>query len=77
MTRQKKEILNKIWEIEEFISVDEEMGCGFAPAGAYDDLYKKIDGLQEQLAKLQHYDSVEEMMLDPRGTSPVEFPFVM
>ena len=76
MTRQKKEIIKKIEEIEIFIAADEELGCGFAPAGAYDDLYKKIDGLQEQLAKLQHYDSVEEMMLDPRGTIPAERAFI-
>ena len=76
MTRQKKEIIKKIEEIEIFIATDEELGCGFAPAGAYDDLYKKIDGLQEQLAKLQHYGSVEEMMLDPRGTSPSEQAFI-
>ena len=76
MTRQKKEILNKIWEIEEFISVDEEMGCGFAPTDAYDSEYRKIYELQEQLAHLRHYGSVEEMMLDPRGTSPSEQAFI-
>lgn len=72
MTRQKKEILKKIWEIEEFIATDEELGCGFAPADAYDSEYEKIYELQEQLAKLQHYSSVEEMVLDPRGTVQVE-----
>lgn len=75
MTRQKKEIIKKIEEIEIFIATDEELGCGFAPAGAYDDLYKKIDELQEQLAKLQHYGSVEEMMLDLRGISPAEMDY--
>lgn len=76
MTRQKKEILKKIWEIEEFISVDEEMGCGFAPVDAYDSEYEKIYELQEQLAELQHYSSVEEMVLDPRGTVPAEYVFI-
>ena len=76
MTRQKKEILNKIWEIEEFIATDEELGCGFAPIDAYDSEYEKIYELQEQLAELQHYSSVEEMMLDPRGTVPVEQVFI-
>ena len=32
MTRQKKEIIKKIDEIEMFIAADEELGCGFAPA---------------------------------------------
>ena len=66
MTRQKKEILKKINEIEKWIAADEEMGCGFAPAGFYDPLYHEIDKLEEQLAKLQHYDSVIEMYQDMR-----------
>lgn len=32
MTRQKKEIIKKIDEIERFIRAEEELGCGFAPA---------------------------------------------
>ncbi|MBR0366377.1 MAG: hypothetical protein IJH94_06215, partial [Clostridia bacterium] len=67
MTRQKKEILKKINEIETWIMVDEELGCGFAPPGAYDHLYEEIYELKEQLAKLMHYDSVEAMYLDGRG----------
>lgn len=66
MTRQKKEILKKIWEIEEFIATDEEMGYGFAPVDAYDSEYEKIYELQEQLAELQHYDSAEDMLNDTR-----------
>lgn len=66
MTRQKKEILKKIWEIEEFIATDEELGCGFAPAGFYDDLYMEISVLEEQLAELQHYDSAEDMLNDTK-----------
>ena len=58
MTRQKKEILKKIDEIQTFIAVDEELGCGFAPARFYDELYEQIWELQEQLAKLSHYESV-------------------
>ena len=76
MTRQKKEIIKKIEEIEIFIAADEELGCGFAPAEAYDSEYKKIYELQEQLAKLQHYGSVEEMVIDPRGTIPAERAFI-
>ena len=67
MTRQKKELIKKIDEIERFIAVDEELGCGFAPANFYQSLYEQIYGLQEQLAKLSHYESVEEMLWDARG----------
>ncbi len=66
MTRQKKEILKKIADIEEWIAADEEMGCGFAPASFYDLLYEEIHKLEEQLAKLMHYDSVLEMYHDNR-----------
>ena len=68
MTRQRKELLKKINEIETWIKVDEAFGCGFTPPDAYDSLYEEIYELKEQLAKLMHYDSVEAMYLDGRGT---------
>lgn len=67
MTRQKKELIKKIDEIENFIAADTKLGCGFAPAGAYDALYEQMYELNEQLAKLSHYNSVEEMMFDDRA----------
>lgn len=67
MTRQKKEIVKKIGEMEQWIAVDEELGCGFAPTGAYDGMYQEIYRLQEELARLQHYASVEDMLYDTRG----------
>ena len=67
MTRQKKEIIKKIDEIERFIRAEEEIGCGFAPAEWFEPLEKKIYGLEEELARLRHYDSVEEMYFDNRG----------
>lgn len=67
MTRQKKEIIKKIDEMERFIQADMELGCGFAPVGAYDGMYEEIYKLQEQLASLSHYSSVEEMLYDTRG----------
>lgn len=63
MSRQKKEILKKNDEIQTFIAVDKELGCGFAPAGFYDELYERIWELETQLAKLSHYESVEEMLI--------------
>ena len=61
MTRQKKEIIKKIADIETWIEADEEMGCGFAPADFYTPLYKQIYELEEELAKLRHFNSAEEM----------------
>lgn len=57
MRRQKtdEEILKRIREIEEFIATDEELSCGFAPAGFYDDLCMEINMLEEQLIELQRY----------------------
>ncbi len=76
MTRQKKEIIKKIGEIEDFIQVDEALGCGFAPAHFYDPLYEEIHKLQEELAHLSHYDSYMEMMMDGRWMKAVEeLPF--
>ena len=67
MTRQKKELLKKIEQLETWIAADEELGYGFAPPGAYDDVYKEIYQLQEKLAQLMHYESAEEMFFDERG----------
>ncbi len=67
MTRQKKEILKKISDMQDWIEVDRELGCGFAPADAYDDMYEEIHRLESELASLQHYESVEAMYHDTRG----------
>ncbi len=76
MTRQKKEILNKIDEIAGFIEADEQLGCGFAPEGAYDKAYEQIDSLYDELAHLRHYKDGNEMMMDTRGLYPdPEIPF--
>ena len=72
MTRQKKEILRKIEEIDSFIGADMALGCGFAPAHFYDELYEEIHQLEEQLAKLRHYTDLDAMMNDPRGCIPYE-----
>ena len=66
MTRQKKELIRAIQEIDDFITADTEMGCGFAPADAYADLEEKQWNLLEQLAHLSHYTSAMEMLNDDR-----------
>lgn len=67
MTRQKREIMRKMEEIENFIRVDEELGCGFAPAGFYDELEEQIWNLGEELARLSHYESYMDYLMDDRG----------
>ena len=79
MTHQKRHILQKIDEIEKFIDVYMELGCGFAPANFYDELYEQIHALETEPALLRHYSSHEEMMMDPRGpviTLDDELPFL-
>ncbi len=66
MTRQKKEIVKKIDRIQTGIEMDELMGCGLPPA-VYEAREQEIYGLLEQLARLQHYASVEDMLYDTRG----------
>ena len=66
MTRQKKELIRAIQEIDEFIAIDTELGCGFAPADAYTELENRKWNLLEQLAQLSHYTSAMEMLCDDR-----------
>lgn len=81
MTREKKEIIKKIIEIDEFIEVDTELGCGFSPEGAYSELEQMTYELQKKLAKLSHYNSVEDMMYETKNPYSTyfeeqELPFI-
>lgn len=67
MTRQKKEILKKIDNIELQILCDKEMGCGEAPDHFYDRLYEEQDRLFEELAHLRKYKTAWDMFYDERG----------
>lgn len=68
MTREKKEILKKLDEIDRAMAIEEEMGCGFTPASYFEEMEQKYSyPLLERLSVLQHYNSVEEMMYDIRG----------
>lgn len=75
MTRQKKEIIKKVDEMQEWIAADEELGCGFAPVGAYADTEREIRRLLEKLAHLQHYACVEDMLYDTRGCENAGCPW--
>ena len=67
MTRQKKEILRQIDEIERDIDIDQQLAFGMAPSGAYDSMYQQIDELWDKLARLRRYESKEAMLFDERG----------
>ena len=67
MTRQKKEILKKIDEIERDIEIDQQLAFGMVPPGAYDSMYQQIDELWDKLARLSRYESKEAMFFDERG----------
>ena len=69
MTRQKKEILRQIDEIERDIEIDWQLAFGMAPPGAYDSMYQQIDELWDELARLRHYESKEAMLFD-EGVCP-------
>ena len=73
MTRQKKEIIRRIDKIEAFISADSALGAGFAPADFYRPLEEEAYRLQEELAHLSHYSTVEEMIYDTRGCEGIPF----
>ena len=72
MNRAKKELLKRIEQMETWIDADTKLGCGFAPPGAYDKTYGEIYALQEKLAHLRHYKTVEDMLYDERGQLPVD-----
>ena len=80
MTREKKEILKKIEQIEVAIQVDQELGCGMAPAGAYDSMYAEIARLWKKLANLRGYETAEAMWhAESRGrklAAELDLPFV-
>jgi len=66
MTRQKKEIIKKIDFLQLGMEMDNMMGCGLPPA-VYEAREREIYSLWEELARLQHYNSVEDMLFDTRG----------
>ena len=72
MNRQKKELLKQIRELEISVEIDMELGFGIAPPGAHDKTFCEIYKLQEKLAHLRHYKTVEEMYYDERGQATVD-----
>lgn len=74
MTRQKKELVKRIREINDFLCADEELGCGF---GSYKHLYQEIESLAEQLAQLRGFkDQQEELEYEMRKCPPAYLPYI-
>ena len=64
MTRQKKEIINRIEYLMDMSDADNELGSGF---GQRDPNEEEIDRLLCELAKLRHYPSMRDMIYDDRN----------
>ncbi len=60
MTREKKEVIRRIAEL------DRRLGLGCLPAETCEAMCALIDELQEKLAKLSHFDSYIDYVMDPR-----------
>lgn len=60
MTRHKKEIMKRLYEIE--LQIED----GYLHAGWLDALYSEAEKLQEELAHLMHYDSYMAYLMDER-----------
>ena len=54
--------------------MDELMGCRLPPA-VYEAREQEIYGLLEQLARLQHYTNVEDLLHDTRGCENSGIPW--
>lgn len=67
MTREKKEIIKKINEIQFQMQCEKSMGCGFTPSSYFEMIEQQyLDPLYEKLSILQKYNSVEAMLHDER-----------
>jgi len=73
MTRQKKEIIKKIEYEQLGMEMDDLMGDGLPPA-VFEAREQELYSLWEQLARLQHYACVEDMLYDMRGCENDERP---
>ena len=62
MTRQKKELIRRIDDIQNFIAADDALGCGFAPPDFYRGLEQEAWALEEQLARLRGYRDANAML---------------
>ena len=58
-------------ELEMEISVEKDLSFGIGPpAGAFTDRENKIWQMQDELARLQHYESYEDKVYNPRFQQP-------
>lgn len=67
MTREKKEVIKKLNEIDRQEEMELELGCGFGYELICESFQKLRAPLLERLAVLQHYQCVNDMLYDFRG----------
>lgn len=72
MTRLAKEAWKHYDEIMNFVYADEELGCGSAPAGYYDEAYEEAYRLLEINAKIRGYENYQDFCFDSMTKEPDE-----
>lgn len=60
-TMSRSELEQRAEDIQCFIDADTQLGCGFAPAWHYADLYEELYEIDEAIAALEGYGSAAEM----------------
>ena len=66
MTRQKKELENKLIELDKAYAAELELSCGFCTSQIAEAFEPAINDIQEKLAALRHYSNVLDMFYDDR-----------
>ena len=68
MTRQKKELWNRINALQNTIAMECEGARGeFIPAGWFEAIYEEMEEAYDALAKLSHFPDMMAMLYDERG----------
>ena len=70
MTRLAKEAWKHYDEIMNFVYADEELGCGSAPAGYYDEAYEEAIN-----AKIRGYENHQDFCFDSMVKEPDEVKY--
>ena len=75
MTRLAREAWKHYDRIMNFVYADEELGCGFAPAGYYDEACEEATRLLEVNAKVRGYDSYQDFCFASMEKEPDEVKY--
>lgn len=75
MTREKREIIRRIDDLQFEMEIESQLNFGNLPEDGFEPYMREIHSLEERLSKLRHYDSVEDMYFDTRGFVEPDFQF--